>query len=313
MTSRASERLGDVTSIDRTTVSPDEVARSTLYIGLENIERGGKIVGVRSVDEIDLSSVKFRFTEHHVLFGKLRPYLAKVARPDFGGICSTDILPILPGPGLDRSYLAHFLSLPETIALATARATGANLPRISPKEVASFKVPILEIEEQRRVAEVLDLVDGLRVKRRAGIAALSELERSAFVEFFGDPRVGESRWPRSTVADVADQVTDGEHITPKREERGIKLLSARNVRDGYIDFENVDYIGEEEYERIRKRCDPRRGDVLISCSGTIGRVATVETDEPFALVRSAALIKPKRSMVTSAYLATYLRMPALKA
>jgi type I restriction enzyme S subunit len=111
---------------------------------------------------------------------------------------------------------------------------------------------------------------------------------------------------------VADQITDGEHQTPKRSAEGIKLLSARNVRDGRIDFDNVDFIPVDEYRRISRRCDPKRGDILISCSGTIGRVASVETSERFSLVRSAALVRPKPTTVTTIFLEHYLRTPALK-
>src|SRR5581483_1100048 len=111
----------------------------------------------------------------------------------------------------------------------------------------------------------------------------------------------------------ADRVTDGEHLTPIRTTEGIKLLSARNVRDGYIDFDNVDFIPLAEYERISRRCDPRRGDILISCSGTIGRVAPVKTSERFALVRSAALVRPNRAMITTVFLEQCLRTRALKA
>ena len=65
---------------------------------------------MRGVDAGELGSTKFDFTDRHILFGKLRPYLAKVALPNFNGVCSTDILPILPGEEVDRRYLCWFLS-----------------------------------------------------------------------------------------------------------------------------------------------------------------------------------------------------------
>lgn len=195
MTDWAAVTLGGVASIDRTVVDPAEVDPSTLYIGLENVEKGGKIVGVRTVGEAELSSIKFQFTDRHVLFGKLRPYLAKIARPSFDGVCSTDILPILPGPQLDRSYLAHFLRLPESIALATVRATGANLPRISPKDLASFEIQVPALEEQRRIGEILDQADELLAKRYRSIALFDELAQSIFLDTFGDPSTNPKNWP----------------------------------------------------------------------------------------------------------------------
>ena len=170
-----------------------------------------------------------------------------------------------------------------------------------------------ELPPRKELEHRLHQADALRAKRRAALAQLDTLTQSIFLEMFGDPATNPKGWPLVTITDVAEQVTDGEHITPKRTTEGVKLLSARNVRDGHIDFENVDYIGSREYERIRRRCEPSLGDVLISCSGTIGRVASVETNEAFALVRSAALVRPRRSAVGYKFLEHYLRTPALKA
>jgi type I restriction enzyme, S subunit len=152
----------------------------------------------------------------------------------------------------------------------------------------------------------------LRAKRRAALAQLGILGQSIFLDLFGDPATNPKQWTLSSIGDIAEQVTDGEHLTPKRTREGIRLLSARNIRDGYIDFSEVDYIGAEEFERLKRRCNPSIGDVLISCSGTIGRVALVETTAPLSLVRSVALVRPKKSMICSKFLEHYLRTPALK-
>ena len=98
-------------------------------------------------------------------------------------------------------------------------------------------------------------------------------------------------WDVRQLSDVSKKITDGEHITPKRERSGYFLLSARNVLNGKIDVSDVDYVGTDEFLRIRKRCNPEPGDVLISCSGTIGRIAVVPCDFECVLVRSAALAK----------------------
>src|SRR5262249_28789735 len=150
--------------------------------------------------------------------------------------------------------------------------------------LASWLVPCPPTREQRRIVDLLEQADALRTKRREAIAHLDELAQSIFLDMFGNPRINSKPWRASPLEQVAEQVTDGEHLTPRRQATGIRLLSARNVRDGHLDFANTDFIGPDEHARIRRRCDPRRGDVLISCSGTIGRVAPVETDEPFSLV-----------------------------
>ena len=104
-------------------------------------------------------------------------------------------------------------------------------------------------------------------------------------------------WNYSKIKHIATKVTDGEHITPKRSESGYYLLSARNILDNVVSLANVDYVGEDEYRRIRKRCNPEFNDLVISCSGTIGRVTVVPKKLKFVMVRSAALVKLKQDIV----------------
>lgn len=91
---------------------------------------------------------------------------------------------------------------------------------------------------------------------------------------------------------ISSQITDGEHKTPHRVSSfcGYYLLSARNVTNGAIKLDHVDYVDEKEYEIISKRCNPKRNDVLISCSGSIGRCCVVEDDNKYVMVRSAAMV-----------------------
>lgn len=206
-------------------------------------------------------------------------------------------------------YLGHVLRFPKVLEDALKRKTGSAIRRIVLSDLKQVRIPLPSTEEQRRIAAVLDKADFLRNKRREALVQLDRLAQSIFVCMFGDPQHNPTGWPTATLDDVTTKITDGEHQTPARQEAGIKLLSARNVRDGYIDFEDVDYVDEAEYLRISKRCRPEEGDVLISCSGSIGRVAPVETTEPLALVRSAALVKPNHEKVTTRFLETWLRTP----
>lgn len=116
-------------------------------------------------------------------------------------------------------------------------------------------------------------------------------------------------WMFSTIGILADLVTDGEHITPNRTNSGYYLLSARNIQNGYIDLTKVDYIPEEEYIRITKRCNPQENDILISCSGSVGRVCRVPKDIKFTMVRSAALVKMQSNQWFSPYLELFLQSP----
>nr|WP_285892480.1 restriction endonuclease subunit S [Vibrio intestinalis] len=119
-------------------------------------------------------------------------------------------------------------------------------------------------------------------------------------------------WVTVNLGGLASKVTDGEHKTPKRAESGRFLLSARNVRDGRIDLSKVDYVGDEEFEKLRKRCDPNKGDILISCSGSVGRIALCDCDDEYVMVRSAALVKTDLTEQNNTYLMYVLQSPRLQ-
>src|ERR1019366_607443 len=147
-------------------IRPEAIATGTIFVGLDDIEAGGDLLSPRRVSAGDIGSAKFRFGPQHVLYGKLRPYLAKITCPEFIGVCSTDIVPILPGPTLDRRYLLHYLRQPSMVRTAASRAVGISLPRLSPDAIRRIEIRLPPMMDQRRIAAVLDCADSLRVKRR---------------------------------------------------------------------------------------------------------------------------------------------------
>ena len=119
-------------------------------------------------------------------------------------------------------------------------------------------------------------------------------------------------WAWTNINSIARIVTDGEHLTPQRVDsfQGFYLLSARNILDGKISLDSVDYVDQCEYNRIANRCNPSRNDILISCSGSVGRVAVVNDDNCYVMVRSAAMIRVVE--LDSYYLMYALQSPCLQ-
>ena len=259
--------LGEVASIDRSVVEPWSVPGETRYLGLEHIERGGRITGSQTVSASGVRSTKFRFASTQVLFGKLRPNLGKVARPSFGGLCSTDILPISPGSELDRDYLAHYLSQPCMVALAASRATGANLPRLSPSVLASFEIPLPPLPEQRRIAAILDKADALRTKRRQVLAHLDTLPHEFFRQIFGS-----REWPVAPLQSVATMRL-GKMLDSKRQSGEMPARYLRNANVQWFSIATEDLYEMDFDERERVQFALRGGDVLVCEGGQPGRSA----------------------------------------
>lgn len=146
--------LKDLAKIDRQNISPEELkTKQYTYIGLEHIEKetGRILVDPNSQQDIDLKSNKFFFTNNHVLYGKLRPYLNKVALPDFDGVCSTDIFPLLPLEGISNKYfLKVLMNTSYFVNIANSQSSGANLPRIGTTALENIKVfkPDYTLQEQ---------------------------------------------------------------------------------------------------------------------------------------------------------------------
>ncbi|MEP0765944.1 MAG: restriction endonuclease subunit S [Fimbriimonadia bacterium] len=277
-------KLGEVAEFARDGVLPNHIKSGTLFVGLENIKKGGGFEGVSTVDEGELASTKFAFTPKHVLYGKLRPYLAKIALPDFEGVCSTDIIPILPGPKLDRRYLAHYLLTPKMIALASDRAAGANLPRLSPRVLIDFPIPLPPIDEQRRIAAMLDKAEELRAKRRAAIALLDQLPQAIFLEMFGDGV------PLKSLSELAELKRGPFGGALKKEffvESGFKVYEQGNVIADDFEIGNY-FIDERRFSKMRG-FEIAPDDLLVSCSGTLGRIAQVPRNAAPGLINQALL------------------------
>jgi type I restriction enzyme S subunit len=222
----------------------------------------------------ELASNKFRFGPNHILFGKLRPYLKKIARPNFEGICSTDIVPILPGPRVNRDFLFHFLRHPKTVEQAVLRSAGANLPRVSPRDLALFELALPPLSEQHRIAAILDKADSVRRKRREASALTEELLRSVFLEMFGDPVTNPKGWEVKPLGNYLGFVTSGsrgwaEHYT----DHGERFIRSLDVQmDRISDEEPVYVVAPSGAEAERTRVQP--DDVLLTITGSkIGRAA----------------------------------------
>lgn len=165
-------------------------------------------------------------------------------------------------------------------------------------EDESASVLIEKIEAEKK-----NMVKGKKAKKSEPVTQLENEEIP-----YEPPR----GWTWSYLENRSIKITDGEHSTPERTSSGYYLLSARNVLNGEISLEDVDYVPEKEFLRLRKRCDPNKDDVLISCSGSVGRVAVVDKDDAYVMVRSAALVKPYLQHINSKYLAYALRSPVIQ-
>ncbi|YAF94405.1 MAG: restriction endonuclease subunit S [Nodularia sp. CChRGM 3473] len=203
--------------------------------------------------------------------------------------------------GNDPKWVARLL---KWMRLET-HTRGTGVPTLNRNLVHVVPVLVPPLEEQRRIAAILDKADAVRRKRKEAIALTEELLRSAFLDMFGDPVTNPKGWEVRQLGELA-YVTDGAHKTPTYLDSGIPFLSAKNVKAHKIDWDNTRFISKAEHESLIRRCYPKRGDVLLTKSGTIGEVAVVDRDIEFSLFESVALLRLRNGLIDPIFLATLL-------
>lgn len=179
---------------------------------------------------------------------------------------------------------------------AASQTHGATMKHLTRPLFDALPFNLPAMEEQQRIATVLNKLTCLISLRKQQLSKLNELVKARFAEMFGDVAQNPNGYSIKNFDEISVLITDGEHATPRRTEKGIYLLSARNVLDHALQLDDVDYIDEEEYARIARRVIPQAGDILISCSGSIGRCCVVPNGMKFQMVRSAALIRFNNSI-----------------
>jgi len=170
-------KLGDVCTQDRNIVeSNSREAESLTYYSLEHIESvTGEILKSDSghVDDEGISTT-FRFDKRHVLYGKLRPYLNKVALPDSAGRCTTEIIPLKPSANIDRVYLAWILRRHETVEFAMQGKTGSRMPRADMKSLFTLEIPLPLKSKQHEIIKELSV--NIAIVKKATKQIEEELE-----------------------------------------------------------------------------------------------------------------------------------------
>ena len=175
-------KYGASCSSDLSTYTADD---SKEFLALENVESWtGRLVGLdERPDSVD-SSVSV-FSETDVLFGKLRPYLAKVCRPDFRGVCSTELLCVSP-VSYCRDYLFWLLISKGFIDVINAESYGVKMPRTSWAQMGAHYCPVPPLSEQQAIAGHLDVetakIDQAMSLLRRELETLEQFKKSVIHE-----------------------------------------------------------------------------------------------------------------------------------
>ena len=144
--------LGEVVKPTRPRIKPSEKP-DLPFIGMEHVEAHTmKLLGTAPAGTMKSSAVHFQSGD--VLYGRLRPYLNKVYRPNFEGLCSAEFIVFPKTEGVDSRYLQYFMNSSTFVSFASHLNTG-DRPRVDFDQLAPCEFPLAPLDQQKRiVAEI---------------------------------------------------------------------------------------------------------------------------------------------------------------
>ena len=180
---------------------------------------------------------------------------------------------LIPNSNVERDYLLHLV---RSLRLGEG-FSGSTIPHIYFKDYGRLEVPLPPLEAQKQIVSQLGLVEAQIEQAEAQIEQLDHLVKSRFVEMFGRAEDEHSDFPVKTLDDVCASIVRGpfgsalkkEFFVPKGP--GVyKVYEQKHAIQKQVDIGTY-YISSDRFETLKRfECHP--GDILMSCSGTMGRL-----------------------------------------
>lgn len=173
-------------------------------------------------------------------------------------------------------------------------------------------------EERKKIGSHFSSLDNLITLHQRKYTKLVNIKKSMLEKMF--PKNGEDvpeirfagftdPWEQRKLDILAD-VRDGTHDSPQYVVSGCPFITSKNVHDGIIDLENIQYISQKDFEKINQRSKVDQNDILIGMIGTIGNIALVRDKRPNFAIKNIALVKDI-GKVFYLYLYHYLESPSI--
>jgi len=305
--------VAKLVKLDRGRVDAHDIQAGTPYIGLEDMPPGAGRATARSATAVGLRGSQRTHQKGVVLYGRLRPYLNKVAVAEAAGVVSGEILP-LRSDGVPASYLAHWLRSPTVVARTTALAGGAALPRITPRALLGLPVPVPPTPILQSLVDRLDDAQRLVQDLQARAAALTPIRSSLFLHLAGEHSPTAPDWPHVHIKDVlvhpglrSGPFGSALHHAEFAPAGDVAVLGIDNVVTDVFRWAQPRFIDTDrlpEFARYRVFPD----DVLVTLMGTVGRTAVAPSNISVAIsTKHLAVLTVDQERVDPHWLAAALR------
>ncbi|WP_312331961.1 restriction endonuclease subunit S [Acinetobacter variabilis] len=180
-------------------------------------------------------------------------------------------------PDVYNRYIYHFLNSDLAKKQLAKLSRGGTQKFISLGNLRKLKIPLPPLEEQRRIASILDKADDLRQKRQQAIEKLDQLLQATFIDMFGDFQINPMNWQTKPLSEVVNNTTIVTYgIVQAGEEYpdGIPYIRTGDIKNGSILTENLSRTDPEIAKKF-KRSEVQTGDIVMSIRATVGTTALV--------------------------------------
>ena len=213
----------------------------------------------------------------------------------------------------ENKYLFYLLNyLKEDIARS---GTGSTFKAITKSTLEKIKIPVPPLQTQQKIVEILEKAEKLKEWRAEADVLTSEYLKSVFLEMFGDPVKNPKGWEIKTIEDLSSEIVDCPHSTPKYSENITEFPCIRTteLKNGYIDWSQMKYLDETEYEKRVKRLVPVSGDVVYGREGTFGEAVRIPENIKMSLGQRVMLFRPNKDICNGTFLWALLRSDGIYA
>ena len=248
--------------------------------------------GIVSATNLPTNTNVVKFSKGDVLLSNIRPYLKKVWYADRNGGCSTDVFVFKALPICDSNFLHHVIANDRFIKFVMGGAKGVKMPRGDKEQMITYKVGLPCIEEQKKIAVFLSLLDERISTQNKIIEDLKKLKYAISKYLFERKDLFENKIKLSKVAELKNGYA---FQSSKYNALGKwKILTIANVAgERYVKTNECNSIIEIPYD-IQKHQKLEANDILISLTGNVGRVSLC-TEGFFLLNQRVGLLQLKVS------------------
>ena len=195
---------------------------------------------------------------------------------------------------MQPKYVSYYFMSPYFQKDKLEYTHGFKVVEISPKDIAKISIPVPSLSEQQSIVDYLDSafakIDAMKANAEKALNGAKALLQASLKEML-EPKEG---WEKDELVKVFNFI-DYRGATPTKLDRGIPLITAKNVKYGFIDYTIKDFISKEEYDNRKSRGISHKGDILFTTEAPLGNVAIADLDEYSAGQRLITLQQYEKS------------------